>query len=148
MITSYKCDIPEKKVNILLRCLRQSADRKTEVVLYNISSKTLCGRLCTPVITVIKKMSSTWSRHFKCYYGNQGRERLERNAPKEKTRKFYLGDISLEQAIQFQQSSPNNKKEKTALCIVHALLPTDRGRVANAVMHFTHKRGVMLCLLT
>lgn len=52
---SYECDIPEKKVNTLLRCLRQSADRKTEVLLYNIISKTLCGRLCVPVITVIKK---------------------------------------------------------------------------------------------
>lgn len=54
---SYKCDIPEKKVNILLKCLRQSADRKTEVLSYNIISKTSHGRLCAPVITVIKKLT-------------------------------------------------------------------------------------------
>lgn len=45
---SYKCITSEKKVNILLGCLRQSTDGKIQVMLYNIISKTLCGRLCTP----------------------------------------------------------------------------------------------------
>lgn len=45
----------EKKVNILLGCLKQSTDRKIQVMLYNTISKTVCGKLCTPAITAIKK---------------------------------------------------------------------------------------------
>jgi len=63
MIMSYKCDMAEKNVNILLGCLRQSTDRKVQVMLYNFITKTLCGRLCTPVITAIKKkIESTCNR--------------------------------------------------------------------------------------